>query len=245
VGNGRAAALLYAREGAHVLVADNNAASADETVALIEEEGGVAVAATVDVAEEAHIEQMCRLGVARHGGIDVLHYNVGIGLAGGDGSVTDVTAEAFSRIVDVNLRGAVLAAKHAVPVMRQQGGGVIVNIASIAARMDYPWVAYKTSKAGMIALTEHLAITNAGYGVRANAILPGLMDTPMAVEPKIQDGVSRDEVLAARSAKVPLKGRSGNGWDVARAALFLASEDAGFITGATLTVDGGQTLVVG
>jgi NAD(P)-dependent dehydrogenase (short-subunit alcohol dehydrogenase family) len=242
VGNGRAAALLYAREGARVLVADRDAASAEETVQLIRSEGGVGRSICVDVAIEDDLERMCGVSIEEHGTIDVLHYNVGIGRTGGDAPVTDIAADAFSRVLDVNLRGAVLASKHALPPMRRQGSGVIVNIASIAARIDYPWVAYKTSKAGMVALTEHLALTNAEFGIRANAIMPGLMDTPMAVEYRIQDGASREDVLAARAEKVPLRGRPGNGWDVANAALFLASDDAGFITGATLTVDGGQTL---
>jgi NAD(P)-dependent dehydrogenase (short-subunit alcohol dehydrogenase family) len=129
--------------------------------------------------------------------------------------------------------------------MREQRAGVITNVASIAAVMNYPTVAYKTSKAGVIALTEHLAITNAEYGIRANVILPGLIDTPMAVEPQLGLGVRREDVVAQREDRVPLKGRAGKAWDVAYAALFLASEEAGFVTGASLRVDGGQTLLVG
>jgi NAD(P)-dependent dehydrogenase (short-subunit alcohol dehydrogenase family) len=245
VGNGRAAALLYGREGARVVVADRDLDSAEETAQLIRAAGGEACVALVDVQNEADLQMVCALAVTEFGSIDVLHYNVGIGRVGGDASVTEITADAFSQILDINLRGSVLASKHAVPVMRQQGAGAIINIASIAVRIDYPWVAYKTSKAGLVALTEHLAITNAKYGIRANTVVPGLMDTPMAVEYRIQEGVSREDVLADRAKKVPLKGRPGNAWDVANAALFLASDDAAFITGATLTVDGGQTLVVG
>ena len=245
VGNGRAAALLYAREGAKVLVADRVLESAEETVELIRGEGGIASSVEVDVRNESDLQNMVRSSLEEFGSLDVLHYNVGVSQAGGDAPVTEITAEAFTRVLEINLRGMVLASKHALPVMREQGGGVIVNIASIAARMNYPWVSYKTSKAGLIALTEHLAITNASYGIRANVILPGLMDTPMAVEHKLKDGASREEVVKDRAGRTPLKGRPGNAWDVAHAALFLASDEAAFVTGATLTVDGGQTLVVG
>ena len=129
--------------------------------------------------------------------------------------------------------------------MRAQGAGVIVNIGSISSRVNFPTVAYKTSKAAVTALTEHLAITNAAHGIRVNTILPGLMDTPMAVEHHIAGDANREDIVAKRVARVPLAGRPGTGWDVARAAAFLASDDAGFVTGASLTVDGGQTLLVG
>jgi NAD(P)-dependent dehydrogenase (short-subunit alcohol dehydrogenase family) len=245
VGNGRAAALLYAREGARVLVADRDEASAEETVQLIRSEGGVARSIPVDVANEDDLERMCAVSIEEHGTIDVLHYNVGIGRTGGDAPVTDISADAFSRILDVNLRGAVLASKHALPPMRRQGSGVIVNIASIASRIDYPWVAYKTSKAGMVALTEHLALTNAEFGIRANAIMPGLMDTPMAVDAAARaTGAERAEVADRRAGQVPM-GHQGTAWDVANAALFLASDEAGFITGVMLPVDGGQTARIG
>ncbi|MDT3444930.1 MULTISPECIES: SDR family NAD(P)-dependent oxidoreductase [unclassified Pseudofrankia] len=245
VGNGRAAAVLFAREGAKVLVADRHLASAEETAGLIRSEGGTAAAVEVDVTREADIERLVAVCVDTWGGLDILHNNVGISEAGGDAPVTEITPEAFTRIMEINLLGMVLACKHALPIMREQGRGAIVNISSVAVKIDYPWVTYQTSKAGVVTLTEHLAITNAPYGVRANVILPGLIDTPMAVERHVRDGMTRDEVVARRSARTPLKGRPGNAWDVAHAALFLASDEAGFVTGATLTVDGGQTLVVG
>jgi len=227
------------------VVADRDLASAEGTVGLIRSEGGTACAVEVDVRSESDLERMVAASVKEYEQLDVLHYNVGVSQAGGDAPVDEITAEAFTRVTDINLRGMVLAAKHAFPVMRANGGGAMVNIGSIAARMNYPWVAYKTSKAGVIALTEHLAITNASYGIRVNVILPGLMDTPMAVEHRLGAGSSREEIVAQRTAKIPLKSRRGDAWDVARAALFLASEEAAFITGATLTVDGGQTLLVG
>jgi NAD(P)-dependent dehydrogenase (short-subunit alcohol dehydrogenase family) len=182
----------------------------------------------------------------RWGRVDVLHNNVGISIAGGDAPVADITADAFDRITAVNLRGTVLACKHAIPVMRAQGGGVITTISSLAAVINYPYVAYRTSKAALITLTEHIAITQAPHGIRANVILPGLMDTPMAIENRVgRGGATREQVVAERNAHVPLGGRMGTAWDVARAALFLASDEASFITGAALPVDGGQRLAAG
>jgi len=133
-----------------------------------------------------------------------------------------------------------MAGKHVLPIMREQGGGAIVNIASVSAWQRYPWVAYKATKAGMIAYTKQLAIENAAFGIRANAILPGLLDTPMAVDTRASVfGRPREEVAAERDARVPLRARMGTAWDVANAAVFLASDEAGFVTGVELPVDGG------
>src|SRR5207302_1969439 len=138
-----------------------------------------------------------------------------------------------------------LAAKHALPVMRQHATGSIVNISSLAAWEAYPLVGYKTMKAALLALTQHLAAGNARYGVRVNAILPGLMNTPMAIEARVAQGTSRDQVIAARNKRVPLRHTMGTAWDVAYAALFLHSDEAGFISGALLPVDGGATATCG
>jgi NAD(P)-dependent dehydrogenase (short-subunit alcohol dehydrogenase family) len=181
----------------------------------------------------------------RWGRIDILHNNVGMSVLGGDAPVTEIEADAFARLMATNLGGMVLACKHALPAMRRQGSGVITNISSNAAIIDYPYVAYKTSKAGVVTLTQHLAIRNAEYGIRANTILPGLMETPMAIEYRVRNGASREQVLAERQARTPLRGRAGTAWDVAHAALFLASDEAAFITGAALVVDGGQSLMAG
>lgn len=246
VGNGRATALLFAREGARVVAADRDEGAAQETVDEILSEGGDAFAVRADVTVEQDIEDMVRAVTERCERLDVLHNNVGVSLAGGDAPVTDISAEAFARVTSINLQGMVLTCKHALPVMREQGGGVITNISSIASIIDYPYVAYRTSKAGVNALTQHIAITNAQYGIRANVILPGLMNTPMAIENRVgRGGATREQVIAQRDAQVPLHGRMGSGWDVARAALFLASDEAAFITGASLTVDGGQSLALG
>ncbi|MBI2766105.1 MAG: SDR family oxidoreductase [Chloroflexi bacterium] len=239
IGNGRATAILLAREGAMVLVVDRDLASADETAAMIEAEGGVAASVAADIEDELQVQSAIASCVAKWGRLDILHNNVGASLALGDASATELTAEAFDRIVAVNLRGMWLACKHAIPAMRAQGGGSIVNISSMAVRSAYPYVGYKTTKAGVIALTENIAAANARYGIRANAILPGLMNTPMAIEARVAAGVPREQVIAERDQRVPLGRKMGTGWDVAYAALFLHSDEAGFITGVSLPVDGG------
>ena len=161
-------------------------------------------------------------------------------IAGGDAPLDKITEEAFDRIATINLRGAIMACKHVVPVMRAQRAGVIITISSVAAWELYPNVVYKATKAGLIAFTQQVAIQNAEYGVRANVILPGLMDTPMAVDTRARhSGKSRAEVAAGRDARVPLRHKMGTAWDVANAALFLASDEANFITGVALPVDGG------
>jgi NAD(P)-dependent dehydrogenase (short-subunit alcohol dehydrogenase family) len=246
MGNGRATALLFAREGAKVLAVDRDPASAAETVRLIAAEGGVAEAFEADVTSETQLAAAVARATSRWGRLDVLHNNVGISVAGGDASPTEITEAAFDRIMTVNLRGVVMACKHALPVMRAQQGGAIVNISSLAAVDDYPWVTYKASKAAMIAYTRQLAIQNAQYGIRANAILPGLMDTPMAVDTRARAwGKTREAIAAERDARVPLRQRMGTAWDVAHAALFLASDEAGFVTGAALPVDGGASCRIG
>jgi NAD(P)-dependent dehydrogenase (short-subunit alcohol dehydrogenase family) len=183
---------------------------------------------------------------SRWGRIDILHNNVGVSLAGGDASALEITEEAFDRICAINLRGVVMACKHALPLMRAQRAGVIINISSIAAWAIYGTVTYKATKAAMIAYTQQIAIENAEFGVRANAILPGLINTPMAVDTRARlSGKSRAEVIAMRDAQVPLRHRMGTAWDVANAALFLASDEANFITGVALPVDGGALVKIG
>jgi len=244
VGNGRATVLLFAREGAKVLAVDHRLDSAKETAALAGKEGGECVAFEADVTKEASLQAAVAEAVKLWGRIDILHNNVGVSLAGGDAPPLEITEEAFDRVNAINLRGTIMACKHALPVMRKQQSGSIINISSIAAlATNYPTVAYKTTKAGMIAYTEQLATQNAEFGIRANAILPGLMNTPMAVDTRARTwGKTRAEVAAMRDAKVPLRRRMGTAWDVAYAALFLASDEANFITGVSLAVDGGSSL---
>ena len=243
IGNGRATAMTFAREGAKVLCVDRNLASAQETVELIAAKGGTAVAFEADVTKNSDIKAMVADAHGRWDRVDVLHNNVGVSLAGGDAELLTITEEAFDRCVAVNLKSCILAAKHVIPIMRQQRSGAIINISSVAAITTYPYVAYKATKSAMIAFTEQLAYQNAEYGIRANVILPGLMNTPMAVDTRAREfKKSRAEVEAERDSKVPLRRKMGTGWDVANAALFLASDEANFITGVTLPVDGGASV---
>lgn len=245
-GNGRATAETFAREGAHVVVADRDLGAAEETVEHIVRAGGAAVAMQGDVTDESSVIALVAAAHAQLGRIDILHNNVGVSLAGGDAVVTDIDMDAFDRVTAINLRGMVATCKHVIPIMRAQEDGVIISIGSLASRIDYPYIAYKTSKAGVVALIENIAIRYAADGIRANAILPGLIETPMAIENRIGiGGATREDVIAQRNEHVPLKHRMGTAWDVANAALFLASDDARFITGVALTVDGGQALAAG
>ena len=249
IGNGRATALLFARAGAHVIALDRDRASAEETVAMIAADtsgrgGGEALVA--DVTEEEALIAAVRAIVGRHGRIDVLQNNVGVAYTGGDSPLADLDEASFDRVMAINLRGTVMACKHVVPVMRDQGRGAITNISSIAAAVDYKSVTYKASKAGMIAFSRQLALDCAADGVRVNAILPGYMDTPMAVDTQARrTGRPREEIADARDRTVPLKGGMGSAWDVAQASLFLASDAARFITGVALPVDGGTMARIG
>jgi NAD(P)-dependent dehydrogenase (short-subunit alcohol dehydrogenase family) len=244
IGNGRAAAVLFAREGATVLLVDREMERAHETLAMVQEEGGVATSFEADVTREADCMALVDACQAAYGRIDILHNNVGIGA--GDAGPTHLTEENWDRIVDVNLKSVFLTCKHALPVMREQGSGVITNISSIAAVCSVGMVAYKTSKAGVNALTHSLALGNARYGIRVNAIMPGLMNTPMAIETISQARcVDREQLVRERDAQVPLGAKMGTAWDIAYAALFLASDEAKFITGVVLPVDGGQSARIG
>lgn len=246
MGNGRATVLRFAREGAKILAVDRSFASAEETARMAKAEGGECVAFEADVTKEQTLKAAVAAAETRWGRVDILHNNVGVSIAGGDASPLEITEEAFDRVAAINLRGTIMACKHVLPLMRRQRAGVIINISSVAAWENYPYVAYKATKAGMIAYTQQLAIHNAGFGIRANVILPGLMDTPMAVDTRARtSGRPRAEVAAERDARVPLRNRMGTAWDVANAALFLASDEASFITGVALPVDGGALVKIG
>jgi NAD(P)-dependent dehydrogenase (short-subunit alcohol dehydrogenase family) len=247
IGNGRATVLRFAQEGARILAADRDFASAEETAALAVKGGGECVAFQADVTREATLAAAMQEVVRRWGRLDILHNNVGVSVGGGDKPLDELTEEAYDRVSAINLRGTIIACKHAIPIMRRQGSGAIVNISSVAAfENTYPLVTYKVTKAGMVAFTQQLALQNAPYGIRANCILPGLIDTPMAVDTRARaSNRSRAEVASERDAKVPLRGKMGTGWDVANAALFLASDEANFITGVALPVDGGALVKIG
>jgi NAD(P)-dependent dehydrogenase (short-subunit alcohol dehydrogenase family) len=243
IGNGRATALRFAEEGARVLLVDNRLSSAQETLALVHERNGEGVAHEADVTREADCAGLIAACVARFGRVDVLHNNVGIGR--GDTGPAQMSEEVWDRIHTTNLKSAMFTCKHVLPIMRAQRSGVIINISSIAAICSVGIVAYKTSKAALNAYTQALALGNARYGIRANVIMPGLMNTPMAIEGYVATGRDREEVIASRNAQVPLGAQMGSGWDIANAALFLASDEARFITGVCLPVDGGQSARIG
>ncbi len=244
VGNGRAMALLFAREGARVLCVDRFGARAEETAALIAQEGGAAFALEADIVRAAECGAIVEAARTQLGALDVLVNNVGIG-GGGDGPAHKLTEDAFDRILDVNLKGMWLTIRAALPVMREQGGGAIVNTSSLAAIAGGAQTAYEVSKAAVNRLTTSVAQANARYRVRCNAVQPGLMDTPMAVAGIARgSGRSEAEVRAERNGRVPL-GEMGTAWDTAYAALFLASDEARFVTGAILPVDGGMGVRIG
>ncbi len=242
VGNGRATAIVLGREGAKVVVADRDLASARETAETIAAEGGTAIAVEVDATSEASVRDMIAAAEQTYGALHILHNNVGASWGAGDASPMDATEETFDRIMALNFKSAWFAARHAIPLFRAAGGGSIVNISSVAARRAHGAFGYKTSKTALIALTEQLASQHAHENVRVNAILPGAIDTPMAIEPRVAKGADRDTLMTNRHAGVPLGGRMGTGWDIAYAALFLHSDEARFITGISLLVDGGESV---
>ncbi len=244
IGNGRATAILFAREGARVMLVDRDLDSARETGSMIAAEGGESFAFEADVTRGADCRDLVAACRRTYGRIDVLHNNVGI--AAGDGGPVHLTEETWDRILAVNLKSMFLTCKHVLPVMREQRSGSIVNISSVAAVCAVGMLAYKTSKAGVNALTHSLAIGNAEHGIRVNAIMPGLMNTPMAIEGLAADRrVSKADLIRARDAQVPLGHKMGTAWDVAYAALYLASDEAKFVTGVVLPVDGGQSARIG
>ena len=243
VGNGRATALVLAREGDRVFVVDRDLESADETAKMIKEQGGVASSCQADVTSEEQVEIAIKSCVEQFGRLDILHNNVGASVALKDGSATELETDAFDQIYAVNLRGMWLPSKHALPVMREQNNGSIINISSMAVFSgSYPFVGYKTTKAAIIALTENIASANAEYSIRANTVLPGLINTPMAIEARVTAGADRGELVAQRDGQVPLGRKMGTGWDIANASLFLHSDEAQFITGIALRVDGGRSI---
>jgi NAD(P)-dependent dehydrogenase (short-subunit alcohol dehydrogenase family) len=244
MGNGRATSILFAREGARVLLVDSVLESAEETRSMIEKEGGESHTFCADVTSDAHCKAAVEEAVRRFGRVDVLHNNVGTGR--GDAGPATITDEAWDRIYDVNVKGPLRMCRHTLPIMREQKSGVILNVSSIASICAVGLAAYKSSKAALNALTHSMATGNAKHGIRVNAILPGLMNTPMAVESISETGrIDKQQLIAVRDALVPLGRKMGTAWDVAYAALFLASDEAKFITGILLPVDGGQSAQVG
>ncbi|RYF68611.1 MAG: glucose 1-dehydrogenase [Comamonadaceae bacterium] len=239
ISNGAACAVTFAREGAMVICADRSLDAANDTVRRIADIGGTAEAFEADVRNAAQIRAMVEHGLARHGRIDVLHHNVGIEEFG---ELIDVTEESWDRVHAINLKGPMLTAREVVPHMIRQGGGSIINISSIASRKWSPmqFLSYSTSKAALNHMTRVVARQYAQHQVRCNAIVPGLIDTPHAAA-LYEDDAARDAGRLARNARCPM-GRQGSAWDVANAALFLASDESSYVTGLELVVDGGLSL---
>lgn len=245
VGMGRAAAMTFARAGARVFVGDRSREAAQDTVDVIQAEGGEASAVEIDVLSEDSIVAAIAAIDSDAGRLDILHNNVGAGVSLGDAAFDRITPDAFDLITSVNLRGMILTCKHAVPLMARGGGGSITSVGSTATMTNYDQIGYKTSKAGVEAMSKHIAWMHAKSGVRSNVIIPGLTDTPMSIDTRARvSGRPREELVLERSAKVPL-GRIGTAWDAANIALFFASDLAAFVTGQSLVVDGGYTLQVG
>jgi len=240
IGNGKATAILFAREGASVVVVDRSEDAAEDTRLAIDEEGLPTVTVVADVTRADDCARIVERTLEAYGRIDVLHNNVGIGVIGGP---VELSEEDWDRVVDTNLKSMFLTCKHVLPHLERQKSGAIVNVSSLASIRcsPVPMLAYNTSKAGVNALTRSIAMQYAASNVRANAVLPGLIHTPMAVDAVVQRyGVDRDRLVRARDAAVPM-GRMGDAWDVAYAALYLASDESKYVTGVTLPVDGGLT----
>lgn len=238
-GNGKATAVSFAREGARVACVDLRPEAAEETATIIRSEGREAIAITADVTSLASVEASAKAAAGAFGGIDILHNNVGVTHMGGP---VELGEAEFQAALDLNVGSVYRTAKAVLPYIIEAGGGVIVNISSLAAirYVGYPYFAYYAAKAAVNQATIALAMQYARRNIRANCIMPGLIDTPMIYRQISGQYGSEEEMVAARNAMVPL-GRMGTAWDVAAAAVFLASDEARFITGVCLPVDGGQS----
>ena len=238
-GNGKAAAVTYAREGAKVVALDVNLDAANETAGIIRQENGICLPIACDVTQPADVEDAIARSVKEFGTIDVLHNNVGISKAE---TMENLSVEDWDLIIDTNLKSMFLTCRTVLPHMVRQRKGAIVNISSITA-LRYArrsLLAYSTSNAGVLGLTRIIAVEYASRGIRANSVLPGHIDTPFVRAKIPNDPASIDAYTKERSTWCPM-GRMGTAWDVANASLFLASDEASFITGAELVVDGGVT----
>ena len=239
-GNGKAAATLLARQGASVFAIDRVAEAVDETRRIIEGEGGVCVTHVCDLTDAASVEKAFAAALKRFGRIDILVNNVG-GSAPGD--PVAMTEEVWDLQIDQNLKTVFLGCKYVLPVMERQGSGAIVNLSSVAGLRDHvgrTHVGYSASKAAVIQFTRSTALAYAKKGVRCNTVVPGLMHTPL-VEHRLAKTIGNNDVaklIADRHSRVPM-GRMGDAWDVANAVVFLASDEARYITATEIVVDGG------
>ncbi len=242
-GNGKATAIRFAQEGATLLLVDINEAWVNDTYESVKEFGGQASILIADITQEEDCRALAKAAVDRYGRIDVLHYNVG--RSRGDRKTIEMDAQMWDEIMDMNLKGMFMTCKAVLPQMIAQKSGSIINISSTSSFAARPTITYKTSKGAINTMTQHIAMENAPHGVRANAILPGLIDTPMAIERRATErGVARDIIRAEREILVPMK-RMGSAWDVANTAVFLASDESNYVTGVLIPVDGGLLLKAG
>ena len=239
MGNGKATAIVFAREGAKVMAVDYNLEAAEETKRNINEKGGECITFKADVSRASDCQSMVEKCIQTFGRVDILHNNVGMG---GYGGPVETSEETWDKTMMINLKSMFLTCKYVLPYMEKQGSGVIINISSLSAIrvQPSPAIAYSCSKAGVIALTREVALQYAAKGIRVNAILPGLMKTPMVefYNPQAYGDGDVKLMWQRRDAMCPT-GKQGEPWDVASAALFLASDEAKYITGTTLLVDGG------
>ncbi len=238
-GNGRATAVLFAREGAKVMIVDKNRTAAEETAKFIKQERGTCDIAEIDVTDFAAVNDMVKNCLRIFGRVDVLHNNVGGSIPGGP---VEMSVEEFRSQLDMNLTSAFIGCKVVLPIMEQQGSGVITNVGSVAGsrHLGHDCIAYSASKAGLIQLTRQIAVRYGPKGIRCNTIIPGLIDTPL-LEYRVSKQRGRLDLMGLREEakkRVPL-GHRGDAWDIAYAALFLASDETKYITGTEILVDGG------
>jgi len=237
--NGKAAAVAYARQGARVVAVDRSDAAAQETADVIRSEHHQAIAICADITDTASVAAAVAHAVQTYGRVDILHNNVGMAMMGGP---LELDEAQWQQSLDINLGSIYRTAKAVLPHMLAQGSGVIINISSLAAIRwsGYPYFSYCAAKAAVNQATVALALQYAKQGIRANAILPGLIDTPLIYREISSQYPSIDAMREARHQAVP-RGRMGSAWDIAHAAVFLASDNAAFINGVCLPVDGGQS----
>lgn len=244
IGNGRAAALVFARAGARLLLVDRSETAARETAQCISDEGGAAEILQADWTDPVACNAVAARCMALWSRVDFLHNNVGI--LGNEPDTTRPTPDEFHRVIEINLTGCLNSCNAILPIMRAQGVGSIVNISSIAAVASTGQLAYGLSKAALNALGRELSMLNASHGIRVNTVMPGLLNTPMAIEHKSrQENTEKRLLREKRNALIPLNGGMGSGWDTAWASLYLHSDAAKFVTGVELPVDGGQSAMVG